>query len=338
MCCARILGLKVDFFARLQKTREQMLEKNRAQKSGLTVATLGPGAVGGFVAGLLWRAGERSICVATEDESAVISENGIRIQSASLGDFVARPKTAAFLDERPDVLFIAVKAPFLRNALNRVEPELVSNSIIVPLLNGLEHMELLRERYGRRVAAATIGNVELKRISMCHVLHTTESARIELASNGDIDAVRLDSVARILNDAEIVAKVVQKESDVIWGKLTRLSALACATAASGRPIGEVRANPEWRRLLDGCLRESAAVAVAEGANIDLAAEMAKIDSLPASLGTSLQRDVATGQPSELDAIAGAVVRAASRHGIDCPTFKEAIALIEVLSRRNKNQE
>lgn len=318
-----------------RKDREDMPEENRASDSKMSVATLGPGAVGGFVAGLLWRAGERSMCVGAEDEAAAIAENGIRIESDSLGDFVARPKAVSSLDERPDVLFIAVKAPFLPEALDRARPELVSGSIIVPLLNGFEHMALLRERYGRRVAAATIGNVELKRLALDHVLHTTKSARIELASDADIDAARLDSVARMLNGAGIVAKVLDKEADVIWGKLTRLSALACATAASGLPIGEVRSIPEWRRLLDGCLRESAAVAAAEGANIDLSTETAKINSLPDSLGTSLQRDVAAGQPSELDAIAGAVVRAASKHGIDCPTFREAIALIESSSRKNK---
>ena len=65
----------------------------------------------------------------------------------------------------------------------------------------------------------------------------------------------------------------------------------------------------------------------EGSKIDYKEVMTKIDSLPYGLTTSMQRDIAKGQPSELDAIAGAIVRRGARHGLACPGITEMMNMI-----------
>jgi 2-dehydropantoate 2-reductase len=112
--------------------------------------------------------------------------------------------------------------------------------------------------------------------------------------------------------------------------LVRLNALACTTSAADRPIGFIRSDPDWRAALIGCIEEASAVANVDGAEIDPAARLAELDDAHEGLRSSMQRDIAAGRPPELDAIAGAVLRAGARHGVPCPTISR---LAEVVAKR-----
>jgi 2-dehydropantoate 2-reductase len=107
----------------------------------------------------------------------------------------------------------------------------------------------------------------------------------------------------------------------------RLNALACTTSACDCPIGFIRSDADWRRALEACITEGAAVANADGAQIDPAARLAELDAAHPELGSSMQRDIAAGRAPELDAIAGAVLRAGARHGLECPTIARLTAQI-----------
>jgi len=122
--------------------------------------------------------------------------------------------------------------------------------------------------------------------------------------------------------------VLNTEADVLWRKLVRLNTIACTTSASDRPIGFIKSDKWWRRKLEGCVIEGINVSVAEGVEMNSGTVMAQIDRLPDSLTTSMQRDINAGNPSEIDAIAGAVVRAGKRHSISCPTIEEMMGIIQ----------
>ncbi len=294
-----------------------------------SVAVLGPGAVGGFLAAVFWRGGFPVTCIAKESAVDKINRHGIQVESVVFGNFTARPKAVTRLDHEPDILFVTTKATTLQEALERVDPHLIKNTVIIPLLNGLEHVQILRARYGKRVAAGNI-SIEVIRREDNSIAHTTPFARVKLASDGDVPKSRLAEIARLLSSADIKTEVLESEAAVIWDKLARLNAIACTTAASGRPLGFIRSDPRWREKLEGCVREGAAVATADGAKTDPKTVMSQIDALPATLTTSMQRDIDAGNPSELDAIAGAVVRAGARHGIACPVIE---GLIETIKSR-----
>lgn len=296
-------------------------------RDNLSIAVLGAGAVGGFVAALFLKKGFAVTCIVKESSLKVLSEKGMRLESETFGDFIVRPKIVGLLENNPDILFIATKATGLKEAIERVAPERVRNSVIVPLLNGIEHMQLLRSVYGKRVVAASIGSVELKRISPGHILHSTPSARIELASEHGIPRNKLMEIAELISEVGIPIRIIRNEAEVLWGKLVRLNALACTTSASRQPIGFVRSDKWWRQQLEGCVKEGITVARAEGVELDFNIVMEQVDNLPPALGTSMQRDIISGRPSELDAIAGAVVRAGTRHGLNCPVIKNLIARI-----------
>jgi 2-dehydropantoate 2-reductase len=118
--------------------------------------------------------------------------------------------------------------------------------------------------------------------------------------------------------------IVHDERRVLWEKLARVAPLTVATAITQQPVGELRADAEWRARLEAAIDEVCAVASAEGVVLDPATEWEIIDTMPATLTTSTARDVAAGRPSELDAITGAVVRAGRRLGVQTPTLEELL--------------
>jgi 2-dehydropantoate 2-reductase len=282
-----------------------------------SIAILGPGGVGGFLAGALARARVPVTIVARERTAAHIAERGLEVRSARLGDFRARPEAVSTLTGHVDALIVATKAGGLRAGLDRVE---VSPSLVVPLLNGLDHMEILRERYGAdRVAAGTI-RIESDQPSPGLIVQSSPFLRVDLASGRGGTRPKLEQLAARLEHAEVPATVSSSEAQILWSKLVRLNALALTTSAADQPVGFIRSDPQWRDALEGCIREASAVAGADGAQIDPAARLAELDEAHPGLGSSMQRDIAAGRAPELDAIAGAVLRAAERHGIECPTI------------------
>jgi 2-dehydropantoate 2-reductase len=283
----------------------------------MRIAVLGPGGVGGFVAGALARAGANVTVVAREETAAAIADRGLDVRSVLLGDFVARPAAVAVLEEPVDALLVATKAGGLDAALDRVHGE---PGLVVPLLNGLDHMAVLRERFGpERVAAGTI-RIEADRPAPGQVVHTSRFLRVDLAADGGRLGPELEALAAALEAAEVPARIMDTEAAVLWGKLVRLNALACTTSAYDLPLGPIRSTPELRADLVAAVQEAAAVARAEGASVEPGNVMGELTDAHAELSSSMRRDIAAGREPELDQIPGAVLRAAARHGLACPTI------------------
>jgi 2-dehydropantoate 2-reductase len=281
------------------------------------IAVLGPGGVGGFVAGALVRAGRDDVVVIGREETvAGIAEHGLTVQSAALDDqFVARPGSATALTTPAEVLFVATKAGGLEPALDRVRHP---PGLVVPLLNGIEHMAALRRHFGDRVLAGVI-RIESDRPAPGQIVQTSPSVRVDLASDDPALGPGVESVAALLQEASIPTRMGGSEAEVLWSKLARLNALSLTTTASDRPIGFVRTDPRWRSALEGAVTETVHVANADGASLDAAASLAELDAAHPELGSSMRRDIAAGREPELDALAGAVLRAARRHELHCPT-------------------
>lgn len=288
-----------------------------------SVAVLGPGGVGGFLAAALARAGRPVTIVAREETAELIEERGISLRSVRLGDFVARPRAVARLQDPVDVLVVATKAGALQTALERIE---AAPALVVPLLNGLDHLEILRQRFGSRAVAATI-RIEADRPAPGEVVQTSPFLRVDMASQDPGRRPQLEAFASLLEQAEVPAQVEDSEPQVMWGKLVRLNALACTTAAADRPLGFIRSDPTWSADLAACVSEGVSVAGAEGARVEVATVMGELEAAHAELGSSMQRDIAAGREPELDHIPGAVLRAGARHGLSCPTVARLAAAI-----------
>ncbi len=228
----------------------------------MKIAVLGPGGVGGLLAGALARSGNEVLVVAREATAARIAERGLHLSSISLGDFVAHPRAVTRLQEPVEALIVATKAAGLDPALERVESE---PALVLPLLNGLDHLALLRERFRPGTVLAGSIRVEADRPEPGVVVHTSPFLLVSMASADPAAGPGMRRLAQVLEDAGVPAQVLDSEAQVMWSKLVRLNALACTTSAYDKLLGEIRATPELRADLLAAIGEAGAVAHGEGA-------------------------------------------------------------------------
>jgi 2-dehydropantoate 2-reductase len=278
-------------------------------------AVLGAGGVGAFLGAALARAG-RDVLLLLREESLARYGGTVRVESALLGDFDARVPAAPRLDRDVDVLWVTTKATQLEGALDRADDR--EGMVVVPLLNGIEHVALLRERY-ETVLPVSIA-IESERGEPGMVRQLSGFAVARLSPGPQAEPLRTE-----LEAAGLDVSIGESEADVLWRKLAMLAPIALTTTLRGSNLGGVVADPAWRRRLEGCIREVAATAEAEGVAIDADALVGRIVGFPPELRSSMQKDREAGRPTEVDAIGGAVLRAAARHGLDVPATR---ALVE----------
>jgi 2-dehydropantoate 2-reductase len=283
--------------------------------TGLRVAVLGPGGVGGLLAALLARAGAAVTCLASAGTADRLRTAGVRVESGHFGDFTTPVDAAERLTSPVDVVLVCVKATHLDDALERVPAGVLGDALVVPLLNGVEHVGLLRRRYPEAgVVPATI-RVESTRTEPGVVRHGSPFVTVDLVAVGG-PGQRVRRLADALQQAGVTTRVGDDEQAALWSKLNFLAPLALLTTAAQATAGEVRESR--REDLVAIVGEVAAVARAEGAPADEEQVVDFFDGVPAGMRSSMQRDAAAGRPIELDAIGGAVVRAATRHGVAVP--------------------
>lgn len=285
-----------------------------------TVAILGPGAVGGALAVRLILAGHHVICIGPMETVGRIALAGIVLETRS-GTLSARPEIRERLATPVDLLIIAVKAPALEDALELVEPDAVSEGVVLPLLNGLEHMEPIHARFDGRVAAGSISHYQAYRPGRVQIVEASKAPLVTMASES-LSGSEVERAADVLRSARIEVRVGQNEKRVLWHKLARIAPLSAATSATGRSIGELRSDPAWQGRLRDAIGEACAVAEADGVSLSVASQLAIVEEMADETTTSAARDVAAGRKSELDALLGAVLRAADRLDVPVPTLRE----------------
>jgi 2-dehydropantoate 2-reductase len=296
--------------------------ENSAPESGpLRVAVLGPGGVGGLLAGVLARAGHDVLCIAGESTAEILRAEGVHVRSGMFGEFSARVSADTALRGPVDLCFVTVKQTALEDALKAVSPEALGDGLIVPLLNGVEHPKLLRELYRPELVVPGVIRVETTRLQPGVIAHTSPFADVELAS-GTAPRERMEAAARMLAEAGFGARVGDDEGAMLWAKLGFLAPMALLTTRYLQQIGGVRA--EHGAELSAAIAEVAAVAGACGAELDPVRIEGFFRAVQAGMKSSMQRDAEAGRPLELDAVGGSVLRAAALHGVPVPVLTELV--------------
>jgi 2-dehydropantoate 2-reductase len=282
------------------------------QASALTV--LGPGAVGGLLAGMLARSGAPATVVARERTRARIRESGLTVHSGLLGDWTSWPEVASSVDPGAVVL-LTVKAQGLPDAIEALAS--AGPSCVVPVLNGLHHVAALRAALaGTEVVPAAI-TVEAVRTAATVVEHRSPFVRIAVP-----DGHLHDRAVRALARAGVEVGEGGSEVEVLWRKFRFLAPMALLTAFHRCPLGEaIGREPGVTRAV---VAEVAAVATAAGMPTGTDDLSAVLESLPPGMRSSLQTDLAAGRDSELEAIGGGLLRAAGEYAVTLPASAEVV--------------
>ena len=268
-------------------------------------AVLGAGGVGGLIGGALARTGSPVTLLVRGNSHPA----GLKVESAKLGDFEVAVKVANKLEQPVDVLWVTTKATQLEAALPSAPAALVEGTV-VPLLNGVDHVARLREIY-RSVTPGTI-RVESERKEAGHIVQLLPFIGVDLA--GPLAA----EIAAELNAAGIDARVQEDELTMLWSKLVMLAPMALTTTATMRTLGGVRDDPRWRERLLGVMAEAVEVGRGLGARVDPEVVRGMLLAAPDAMRSSMQKDRELGNPLEVDAIAGPIVRAGRELGVPTP--------------------
>lgn len=285
------------------------------------IAVLGAGAVGGMLAALLAAAGHDVTLLASDRTATALNVDGLVLRSERYGEVRARVPARPWLTTPVDVLVVAVKAPDLLAALDRTPPALLSDAAVVPLLNGTDHVPLLRAVFPAAAVVPMTVSVEATRVAPGRIEHLSPFADYAITA-GPPDAP-LDPGALLRGAGLDVDDSAPDEATLLWRKLSFLCPFALLTTSARAPIGPARdARPD---LVDALVDEAAAAAATAGARgVDPDAVRTRLRGLPAGMRSSMLKDALAGAELEVDAIAGPVLRASPD---SAPATRDVVAAI-----------
>ncbi|WP_130176809.1 ketopantoate reductase family protein [Cryobacterium sp. SO1] len=279
------------------------------------IAVVGAGAVGGLLAALMERAGIEVVAVARPETARAISSAGLAIHSRNFGDGVSRITAVTEIPDGARVI-IATKAfalPTLTGTLAEARP-----AEVVSLLNGIEHLALLQDSApGALVAGASVA-VESTRLGPTEIENRSPFLRLTVpghAANAGITAA--------WQLAGLDVTVGGTDREVLWSKLRFLAPMALLTSYWRLPIGAALLRDT--ALTTALLVEVARIASLDGVPTDPEQLAGALSALPPAMRSSLQNDLEAGQPNELDAIGGALVRRGRSLGTDASAVEGLVA-------------
>ncbi|GAC1684758.1 MAG: ketopantoate reductase family protein [Terriglobales bacterium] len=284
-------------------------------------AVLGAGAVGGLVGGLLASSGEVVEFIVRPD-SVDTYPRRVSVRTPS-DEFIGSIEAVSKLTHQVDFLWIATKATQLEQALGAITVGVAPAANVVPLLNGVDHIARLRTLFGKAVTPATIF-VESEKVAPGRIEQKSPVPKMSIAGSGE----KLEVLATLLRQRGCECRLVSDEVTMLWQKLCFLTPFALTTSAADKTCGEILADPKWSESLLKVIKETCAVAVAEGALVSEEAVVATFRAAPYVMRSSMQKDVAAGRTPELDAIAGPIIREAGKHNISSTTCENLVGIVE----------
>jgi 2-dehydropantoate 2-reductase len=289
----------------------------------MRIVVMGAGGVGGYFGAQYARAGHDVAFVARGRHLAALRVRGLTVESdvgpVQAMRVVATDDPAALAPA--DVVMFCVKLWDVESAARQIEPLLAAGGIVVPFQNGVESHEVLMRVLGAQRVAGGVAQIAVVIREPGVIAHAGAMAKLKVGAfpGGRRDAV--GEFAAAGRAAGIDVELVDDIHRALWEKFVFLAAMSGATALARQPIGVVRADADLRAALAASMRETVAVAAAQGVVFDAGfvdRQMAFVDGLPGGMRSSLLNDLAAGNRLEAPWLAGAVARLAAAAGLPAP--------------------
>ena len=308
-------------------------------------AILGSGAVGGYFGAKLAKAGQDVTFIARGAHLEAIRARGLEVQSAKLGDFVVRAPAESDTARigAVDVAIVSVKAYDNATALPMLKPLIGRDTVVLTLQNGVDSADEVAAIVGEQhvlggttyVATALEGPGLIVQTGVHRSIIFGEvfgpSEALAKSDNRGRISPRVRAIADVLAAADIHVTPVEDARVPIWDKFVYLAAFAGVTGASRLAIGHVWKYPQVRDMFYAASREIAAIANAEGVTIS-ANRFETLEeymtNLPPTTRSSLLIDLEQGKRIEVEALQGAAVRRAAKHGVPVPIMSTLYALLK----------
>jgi len=303
----------------------------------MRILVVGAGAVGGYFGGRLAQAGRDVTFLVRPARAKQLSRDGLRIISPR-GDAVLSPKvvSAEESDTPYDLVFLSVKAYALEAAMNDFAPAVGRETMILPVLNGMRHIDLLAKRFGEHAVIGGICLVAAEIDDQGRIVQLADVQRLVYGERNGESTPRLRTLDATLRGAGFDARLSTDIMQEMWEKWIQLASLGAITCLMRGTIGEIVAAPGGTELSIALLNESAAVATACGhkPSEDFLSRNAAAMTRPgSSLTSSMYRDLRKRAPVEADHILGDFIERGRAHGVATPLLKAALVNLRVYQDR-----
>ena len=301
------------------------------------VLIVAAGAVGGYFGGRLAQAGRDVTFLVRDHRAQQLRQRGLEIVSPH-GDAKIHPNiaTAAELKEPFDLVLLAVKHYALDAAIADVAPAIGERSAILPVLNGMRHLDRLRAAFGR---SHVLGGVCVVATMLDDNERIVQLSEMQELSYGELDGTlseRIRTIDRTMQGAGFNARLSSSIELQMWEKWVFIAALGGITCLMRGTVGEVQHAPRGRDLTIAMLDECVAVATAAGyAPRPLARDRAfnVLTDENSNLASSMYRDLQKGQQLEADAIIGDMCVRGEAAGVKVPLLSAAYAQLSIYERK-----
>jgi 2-dehydropantoate 2-reductase len=296
---------------------------------------MGAGAIGAYFGARLHQAGEDVTFCARGENLRALKDRGLRIESFR-GDFDALVRATDDPSEFGpyDLILFCVKVYDTDRAAEAIAECLAPGGAILTLQNGVEAEARLAEFFGADAVMGGNARVGVELVAPGKVLHLSTGV-IEFGELHGRETPRARKIAETFQRAGILGELVSDFTTFRWSKLLWNSAFNTVTTLTRRKVGEVLEDSDGMGLVRSLMNETLAVAIAEGARLG----PDRIESLLEhsrknlrALKTSTLQDFERGKRLEYDALSGAVIRAARRHGMAVPATEAVYTMLKLLDR------
>lgn len=286
----------------------------------MRILCLGAGAIGGYFGGRLVEAGADVTFLVRERRQKHLAEHGLRIESA-FGDFTAPVKaiTQAEINGAFDVVVLTCKAYDLLSAMEVIAPAVGNDTAILPLLNGVAHIDLLNKKYGRAHVLGGVAKIAVTLTPEGTIKHLNDWRYITFGEQDGTMSPRVLALKAAFDKTSVIAAVVPDIMHIMWEKIVHLATIAGMTCTMRASVGEIARTQDGAALMIKFLERNAEIAAREGfAPSDKA--MAEYRQLftdkKSNYTASMLRDIERKGPIEADHIMGFMLNKAGAHNID----------------------
>jgi 2-dehydropantoate 2-reductase len=301
------------------------------------ILVLGAGAVGGYFGGRLAAAGRDVTFLVRPVRAGLLAERGLVVTSP-LGDFTVRPKlvTADGLAEPYELIIVSAKHYDLDQAIAAISPAVGPHTAILPLLNGLVHLDRLGEAFGGEAVLGGVAYVGASLQPDGSIRHHNQLSGIAFGELGGGISERIRAIAGEFAGTKVDAPGSDNVMLDMWEKFVMITTMAGMNCLMRGTIGEIAATDDGAMLMRELFAENQAVAEAAG----FAPRPAYRDQILAMLtqkgsvnNASMHHDLAHGFRTEADWIVGDMRRRAIEFGVAPPLLRAAYAHLQVYEKR-----
>jgi 2-dehydropantoate 2-reductase len=299
----------------------------------MKILVLGAGGVGGYFGGRMAEAGLDVTFLVRERRKQQLVNNGLIVES-KFGNISMSVKviTIAEINSTFDLVLMSCKAYDLDDAINSIMPVMGSNSVVLPVINGLRQIDVLQEKFGKNNVFGGVcyvgANLNYKTGVIEHFgnFHSILFGEVDCNYNKLTQRfAALDSLVSF--NIELKEKIMQ----TMWDKCAGQGALSSANILTRSVVGDITSGKSGRQFLNNVFAEGQEICKANG--FPMSHDVIKFyenifDTKASPFATSMLRDMETGKVTEGQHIVGDLVKRADDHGVPVPIMKSALAAIE----------